>query len=111
MLEHLATSPPSSFQTYQTHTFLFLNLPQSQHEGQSINWECNTTFEIRILSQSSKVEDRVESFDYTFVQPSEYASFGETEFINYHDLQTGYINADGSIDIQVFLKVNSYRRY
>ena len=84
---------------------------QSQFVGDSIRLECNTTFKIRILSQSSKVEGRVETFNHTFKHPSEYVSFGETEFINYQDLQNGYIKPDGSIDIQVHLKVNSFRRY
>lgn len=45
-----------------------------------------------------------------FVHPSESTAFGQNEFINYQQLQSGYIKQDGSIDIRVTLKVNSFRR-
>lgn len=86
-------------------------MDEDKHAGQTINWQCNTAFEITILSQSSKVPDKVEAFEFVFVQPSEFASFGEDEFINYHQLQSGYIKPDGSIDIRVHLKINGFRRY
>ena len=80
-----------------------------QYQGQTISSKCYTTFEIRILSQATSIlSDRVKNFDYVFVP--KYTVFGETEFISYHKLQTGYIKPDESIDIRVHLKINSFKR-
>lgn len=74
-----------------------------------MRWKCNTTFEIRILSQSSQVLNKVKAFDHVFQDPHSW--WGEDAMIDYQELQSGYIKPDGSIDIRVFLKVNNLRRY
>ena len=36
--------------------------------------------------------------------------FGKKEFISYDQLQAGYLKPDGSMDIGVYLKINSFKR-
>lgn len=88
-------------------------LDQDEHEATPIDWECEVKFDFTILSQSPEsVPNKVEKFDkFVFTCPSKFASYGEDKVISYKALKQGFITSDDCIDIQLNMKVTSFRRY